>query len=97
MLVVDTLLDSLDLSGTLVTEGAMHTQPWFAQDVVPETHADYRWIAKGSPPTLEADSLALDWDDFSPPSETWANGHGWIEHRRICTSTVSRRSPHFST
>ncbi len=83
-----TVLDSLDLRGTLVTADAMHTQRQFAQYVVEEKHADYVLIAKGNQPTLEADIRALDPDDFSPPTETWDKGHGRIEHRRIRTSTV---------
>jgi hypothetical protein len=60
------LLDSLDLTGTLVTADAMHTQRELATYLVEEKHADYLLIAKGNQPKLPADIQALSPEDFSP-------------------------------
>ena len=60
------LLDSLDLTGTLVTADAMHTQRELATYLVEDKHADYLLIAKGNQPTLQADIRALSPEDFSP-------------------------------
>jgi predicted transposase YbfD/YdcC len=59
-------VDSLDLTGTLVTADAMHTQRELATYLVEETHADYLLIAKGNQPKLPADIQALSPEDFSP-------------------------------
>ncbi|MHB1956130.1 MAG: ISAs1 family transposase [Sulfobacillus sp.] len=61
-----TMLDPLDLTGTLITADAMHTQQKFATYVVENKQADYLLIAKGNQPTLEADLRALAPEDFSP-------------------------------
>lgn len=60
------VLDSLDLTGTLVTADAMHTQRELATYLVKEKHADYVFIAKGNQATLEQDIRALEPEDFSP-------------------------------
>ena len=39
-----TLLDSLDLTGTLITTDAMHTQRHFTRYVFGENRLDRRWI-----------------------------------------------------
>ncbi len=60
------LLDSLDLTGTLVTADAMHTQRELAAYLVEDKHADYLLIAKGNQPTLQEEIRTLSPEDFSP-------------------------------
>lgn len=69
-----TLLEPLELTGTLITADAMHTQREFATYVVEEKHADYLLIAKGNQPTLEADIRALAPEDFSPSGGNLGQG-----------------------
>ncbi len=76
------LLDPLDLTGTLVTADALHTQQDLASYLMEKKHADYLFTAKGNHPILEADIRALSPDEFSPPVEAGDTGHGRIEHRR---------------
>ena len=54
----------MDLTGTLITADAMHTQQKFA--IVENKQADDLLIAKGNQPTLEADLRVLAPEDFSP-------------------------------
>ena len=68
------LLDSIDLTGTLVTADAMHTQRQLATYLVEEKQADYLFVAKGNQPTLEADIRALAPDDFSPSGRNMGQG-----------------------
>ncbi len=60
------LLEPLELTGTLVTADALHTQTDLATYLVEDKQADYRFIAQGNQPTLEADIRALQPEDFSP-------------------------------
>ncbi len=60
------LLDSLDLTGTLVTADARHTQRELATYLVEDKPADDLLIAKGNQPTLQEDSRTLGPEDFSP-------------------------------
>ena len=60
------LLEPLELTGTLVTADALHTQTDLATYLVEDKQADYLFIAKGNQPTLEADIRALQPEDFSP-------------------------------
>lgn len=69
-----TLLDPVQLAGTLITADAMHTQRDFATYVVEEKKADYLLIAKGNQPTLEADIRTLDAEDFSPSGRNVGQG-----------------------
>ena len=68
------LLDALDLTGTLVTADAMHTQQKLATYIVEDKKADYLLIAKGNQPTLEADIRALAPEDFSPSGRNVGQG-----------------------
>ena len=68
------LLDPLDLTGTLVTADAMHTQRELATYLVEDKQADYLFIAKGNQPTLEADIRALAPEDFSPSGRHLGQG-----------------------
>ncbi len=64
-----TLLDSLDLTGTLVTADVRHTQRELATYLVEDKHADDLLIAKGNQPTLQEDRRTLGREDFSPSGQ----------------------------
>jgi hypothetical protein len=60
------LLAKLDISGSIVTADAMHTQRDFAKFLVEDKGADYVLIAKENQPTLLADIRAIEWESIPP-------------------------------
>lgn len=90
---VQPLLQDLDLTDTVVTADAMHTQRSLADWLTTEKNAYYLLIVKGNQPTLhEAVQTALAGhnDDFAERSHTQANkGHGRIETRTIRTADAT--------
>lgn len=76
------LLDTVDLTGVMVTADALHTQRDHATYLVAERGADYTFIVKANQPNLFAALDALNWDTTS--LHTTKNiSHGRIERRTI--------------
>lgn len=76
------LLDTVDLTGVMVTADALHTQRTHATYLVDERGADYLLIVKANQPTLFAQLESLNWDDI--PTHTTKNiEHGRNERRTI--------------
>lgn len=76
-----TLLASIDLSGTVVTADAMHTQTATAQAIL-DGHADYLLTVKGNMPTLHAYLKDIDWKSV-PATSSVQTGHGRRVRRTI--------------
>ncbi|MEC3979665.1 ISAs1 family transposase [Amycolatopsis sp. H20-H5] len=76
------LLDTVDLTGAVVTADAMHTQRAHASYLVTEHGADYVLIVKANQPNLFTQLDALTWEQF--PLHTNENiSHGRVESRTI--------------
>lgn len=75
------LLDTVDLTGVVVTADAIHTQRAHASYLI-ERGADYVLIVKDNQPNLFTQLDSLDWD--TTPLHTNENtGHGRLERRTI--------------
>jgi predicted transposase YbfD/YdcC len=82
------LLDTIaDLSGTVVTADALHTQREHA-DYLTGRGAHYIVIAKANQPNLHQQLKALPWTDIPLQGRTRDTGHGRGEIRRIKVATV---------
>jgi predicted transposase YbfD/YdcC len=76
------LLDTVDLTGVVVTGDAMHTQRAHASYLVEQRGAGYVFIVKANQPNLFTQLDALNWDNI--PIHTNENsGHGRTERRTI--------------
>jgi predicted transposase YbfD/YdcC len=95
--VAPTLLQALELRGTVVTGDAMHTQRALSVQIL-AAGGDYRWIARENQPTLREEIAALfELDDHTVaggrlPGErrtatTVEQGHGRQERRTLTAST----------
>ncbi len=82
------LLEPLDLRGRLVTADAMHTQKGHARFLVEDKHADELFIPEGTQGSWEADLQALSAAALSPPAIQVEKAHGWLEIRKVQTSTA---------
>jgi predicted transposase YbfD/YdcC len=82
------LLAGLELTGTLVTADAMHTQRDHATFLVAGKQADYLFIVKGNQPGLHAQLLALPWREVPVLDRTRDQGHGRVEIRTLKVATV---------
>ena len=82
------LLESLDLSGALVTADAMHTQREHARWLVEDKGADYLFQVKDNQPGLLAACQAIDDGQFSAAVVDTCRGHGRIETREVRTAAV---------
>jgi hypothetical protein len=58
------LLESLDLTGQVVTADALHTQRAHADWLVTHKHADYLLIVKTNQPALQRQLKPLPWPDI---------------------------------
>lgn len=76
------LLDTVDLTGAVVTADAMHTQRAHARYLVEERGADYVLTVKANQPNLFAQLDSLQWDTI-PLHITENTGHGRCERRTI--------------
>jgi predicted transposase YbfD/YdcC len=76
------LLDTVDLTGVVVTADALHTQRAHASYLVEQRGADYILIVKANQPSLFAQLDALNWDAI-PIHTTENGGHGRTERRTI--------------
>jgi predicted transposase YbfD/YdcC len=83
------LLDGLDLTGTVVTADAIHTQREHADWLVTQKHAAYLLVVKGNQPTLHQQLKALPWRDIPIADHTRDRGHHRVEIRRLQVTTVA--------
>jgi predicted transposase YbfD/YdcC len=82
------LLDTVaDLTGTVVTADALHTQREHA-DYLTSRGAHYIVIAKGNQKNLHQQLKSLPWKDIPLQGRTCDTGHGRGEVRRIKVATV---------
>jgi predicted transposase YbfD/YdcC len=81
------LLDRIDLTDTLLTADALHTQRGHAEYL----HArggHYLLIAKANQPKLYAQLVGLPWAQIPVADEQHDRGHGRVEHRLIKITAV---------
>jgi predicted transposase YbfD/YdcC len=83
------LLDHLDLTDTVVTADALHTQREHADWLVAHKHAAYLLLVKANQPTLHQQLKALPWRDIPVADRTSDRGHGRAETRRLQVTTVA--------
>jgi predicted transposase YbfD/YdcC len=83
------LLDAMDLTGTVVTADALHTQHAHADWLVGVKHAAYLLVVKANQPTLHQQLRRLPWRDIPVVDETRDRGHGRTELRRLQVTTVA--------
>lgn len=89
------LLDGLDLTGTVITADAMHTQREHADYLVTQKQAAYLLVVKRNQPSLYHQLKTLPWRDIPVLDATRDRGHGRDEIRRLQVVTVTRlRFPH---
>ncbi len=84
-----TLLERLDLDGTIALMDAMHTQVETARSVVQEGGGDYVLFVKGNQDGLLKQARHFLPEDFSPQLLTVERGHGRIEWRGIAVKEVT--------
>jgi predicted transposase YbfD/YdcC len=73
------LLDRLDLTDTVVTADALHTQREHADWLVTQQHAAYLLMVKANQPTLHQQLRRLPWRDIPVADHTRDRGHGRVE------------------
>jgi predicted transposase YbfD/YdcC len=83
------LLDRLDLTDTVVTAHALHSQCEHADWLVTAKHAAYLLIVKHNQPALHHQLKALPWPDIPVAEHTRDRGHGRVETRRLQVTTVA--------
>lgn len=91
------LLADLDLSETVITADALHTQAEHARQIL-AAGGHYLLIVKGNQPTLHRRLKALPWRQALLNDRTDEHGHGRREIRRmkICTVRPGLPFPHAS-
>jgi predicted transposase YbfD/YdcC len=77
------LLDDLDLTRTVLTADAMHTQREHVDYLVAVKGAAYVCIVKGNQPHLYRRLKSLPWRDVPVGDQTRDRGHGRDEIRRL--------------
>jgi predicted transposase YbfD/YdcC len=77
------LLERVDLTATLVTSDAMHTQRDHVEFLVTVKHAAYICVVKRNQPNLYRQLKALPWRAVPIGDETHDRGHGRYEIRRL--------------
>lgn len=77
-----------DLTGTLITADAMHTQRDHARTVVEDHRADYLFQVKDNQPNLLAALMAIPEKHFSAEHAETCRGHGRTEHRYVRVADV---------
>jgi predicted transposase YbfD/YdcC len=83
------LLDRLDLTATVVTADALHTQHEHADWLVTRKHAAYVLVVKANQPTLHQQLATLPWREIPPADHTRDRSHGRVELRRLQVTTVA--------
>lgn len=84
-----TLLAPFDLTGTVVTADALHTQRDHAKWLVEAKGAHYLLIVKGNQPTLHAALKVRPWKEVAARRYDHEAGHGRRETRSVRTLTVT--------
>jgi predicted transposase YbfD/YdcC len=77
------LLEQVDLSATVVTADAMHTQRDHVEFLVTVQHAAYIGVVKRNQPNLYRQLKGLPWRQVPIGDETHDRGHGRYEIRRL--------------
>jgi predicted transposase YbfD/YdcC len=83
------LLEPLDLAGTVITAGALHTQREHAEFLVSDKKAHYILIVKKNQPGLHAQLRNLPWRQVPASHQQRDRGHGREEHRTLKAATVA--------
>jgi predicted transposase YbfD/YdcC len=83
------LLDGVDLTATVVTADALHTQREHADWLVAHKHAAYLLIVKANQPSLGHQLAALPWREVAVADHTRDRGHHRMEIRRLQVTTVA--------
>lgn len=78
-----TLLDTIDLTGAVVTADALHAQRDHAEYLVTQHGAHYLLTVKANQPTLFAQLSALPWGQVPLADRRRERGHGRDEIRRL--------------
>jgi predicted transposase YbfD/YdcC len=89
---LSTLLADLDLTGTVVSADALHTQRETARHLVADRGAHYVLTVKGNQPSLLAacqKMLSGPAGDFAPEHVTFDRGHGRTEQRTTRVAPVT--------
>ena len=82
------LLDSIDITGSIVTADALHTQREHA-DYLTRRGAHYLFTVKGNQPTLHAQLKALPWREVPAVDVTRDAGHARVESRTVKITAVA--------
>ncbi|MER6076248.1 ISAs1 family transposase [Streptomyces sp. NPDC001817] len=83
------LLETLGITGAVVTADALHTQTGTARFLVEDKEAHYVLTVKASQPTLYASCRALPWQKATAKYYDRSRGHGRTETRVVQVLTVS--------
>ncbi|MEJ8632157.1 ISAs1 family transposase [Streptomyces sp. MS2.AVA.5] len=83
------LLAPFDLTGTVVSADALHTQREHAKWLVEVKKAHYLMVVKGNQPKLHAAIKALPWKEVTARRYDRGAGHGRRETRSVRTLTVT--------
>src|SRR4029450_4145873 len=83
------LLERLDLTDTVVTADALHTQREHADWLVTAKHAAYVLIVKANQAPLHHQLQRLPWREVPAQDHTRDRGHGRVELRRLQVTTVA--------
>jgi predicted transposase YbfD/YdcC len=83
------LLERLDLTDTVVTADALHTQREHADWLVTHKHAAWLLVVKHNQPALYQQLIALPWHQVPVADRTRDRGHGRVETRRLQVTTVA--------
>jgi hypothetical protein len=83
------LLEGMDLSDTVVTADALHTQREHADWLITHKHAAYLLIVKANQPALRQRLATLPWRQIPVADTTCDCGHGRAEIRRLQVTTIA--------
>ena len=81
------LLDRIDITGTVITADALHTQDRHAL-YLHDRGAHYVFIVKGNRPALHAQLAGLPWHDIPTTASNRQKGHGRIEARTLKLTAI---------
>jgi predicted transposase YbfD/YdcC len=84
-----TLLDGIDLAGTVVTADALHAQRGHAEYLAGQRGAHYLITIKGNQPSLRAQLAGLPWRQVPIAHDTREKGHGRKERRTLKITAVA--------
>src|SRR5664279_2386161 len=83
-----TLLDSVELHGSLVTADPLHCQKEHAKYLVEQRGAHYLLTVKGNQPTLREQLATVPWADVPIADTQHDRGHGRVEKRTLKVVTI---------